>query len=108
MIVVEGHSDDIVFVEGDITEEFDASPALYSDDPAGGLLGFSDGTLLRVTFTAGVWRITPIMRGPALIKVEQADESAEEGTDRAELSGGVWVLFGHLHAMVPLINRTMA
>ena len=59
MIRIYGASDDLIEVEGDISEEFP-----YYDEPA--LLAFSDGTILRVRYDdLGIWRITPLFKGRA-------------------------------------------
>lgn len=59
MIRVYGASDDLVEVEGDITEEFP-----HYGEPV--LLAFSEGTILRVVFDRdGIWRITPVFKGKA-------------------------------------------
>lgn len=99
MINICGYSDDLIGVGGDISEEFtylgeDGHP--NSGD--GDLLAFSDGTLLRITFTrSGVWRIVPIVRGAGYLTIEQAPEG-DDGTDTATLDGAVWVVHGVSHA----------
>ncbi len=96
MITVYGSSDDLIEVEGAIREEF---TYLDGDGRDGDLLAFSDGTVLRIHYTAhGVWRITPIVRGRAHIDVAQADEGGGY-TDRVTLSGDLgcsnpWVVHG--------------
>ncbi|WP_328344610.1 hypothetical protein [Micromonospora sp. NBC_00421] len=93
-ITVYGASDDIIEVDGDISAEFPYRNA----EPA--TLGFSDGTLLRITYTnAGIWRISPIVRGAADLTIEQAPENDDSNySDRATLSGAVWVVHGIDHA----------
>jgi hypothetical protein len=90
-ITVYGASDDTIEVDGDICEEF-----TYHDDDKGDLLAFSDGTLLRIRFdNAGVWRITPVIRGSATTTIEQAPEDDEVNySDRATVSYAVWVVHG--------------
>lgn len=75
MIRIYGASDDLIEVEGDISEEFNH----YSDDPA--LLGFSDGTMLRVTYdNDGIWRFTPVLTGRArLVHVIQTLDDPDDG-----------------------------
>jgi hypothetical protein len=96
MLEITGHSDDLIEVDGDINEEFS-----YGNDEDGDLLGFSDGTLLRIKFDAdgtGNWRITPVARGAATLTIEQAE--GEDGTDKATLDGDVrWVLHGGRYLM---------
>lgn len=89
MIRIYGASDDLIEVDGGLREEFG-----YSQRDIGDLLGFSDGTLLRIRFDEeGTWRITRLRSGSAAFALEQADE--DEGTDRATLDGDVrWVVHG--------------
>ena len=65
MIRIYGASDDLIEVEGDISEEF--NPVYYGDeDEHADILAFSDGTLLRVKFDRdSIWRITPVVVGKA-------------------------------------------
>lgn len=94
-ITVFGYSDDLIEVDGDIRDEF----PIKDDTPDGGdLLAFSDGTLLRITYTKdGIWRITPLVRGSAELGIEQAPDNGGY-SDRATLSGAVWVVHGIGHA----------
>jgi len=59
MIAVYGYSDDLVEVEGCLTAEF----GCYDE----GLqyLAFSDGTVLSVDYSNGLWRINRIVKGEA-------------------------------------------
>ena len=62
-ITVYGASDDLIEIEGDISEEFNYP---YNADDKGVLLAFSDGTLARIKYdSGGMWRITPHARGTA-------------------------------------------
>jgi hypothetical protein len=92
MITVQGHSDDLIEVDGDITEEFYAAEPGKSPD----LLAFSDGTVLAVNYTAdGIWRITPLTRGTVRLTVEQAVVGDPCYSDVATLDGLVrWVVLG--------------
>ncbi|WP_326564540.1 hypothetical protein [Micromonospora peucetia] len=93
MITIYGASDDLIEIDGDISEEF----TLHNDAPeVGDLLAISDGTILRIAFTPhGIWRIMPLVRGPGLLTIEQAAEGEESNySDRATLSGAVWVVQG--------------
>lgn len=94
-ITVYGASDDLIEIDGDLNEEF---PHRNAEDA---ILGFSDGTLLRIGYTPnGVWRISPIVRGSADLTIEQAPEDDESNySDRATLSGAVWVVHGIGHAL---------
>lgn len=91
-ITVYGASDDLIEVEGDIREEFNAL-----DESDGDILAFSDGTILRVVYTNdGIWRITPLKRGSGELTVTQAVKGDEDNySDRAVLDSAVeWVVFG--------------
>lgn len=96
MIKIFGASDDLIEVEGDIEEEF--SPAHGKKEYS--YLGFSDGTILRVMYTEpGVWRITPEVRGSAVLEIQQCSMDDEENySDVATLSHGTWVMFGAYYA----------
>lgn len=59
-VYVYGASDDLIEIDGDLSEEFSYTPRTYSHhDPKPYYLGFSDGTLLKVTYD-GDWNIQPI------------------------------------------------
>jgi hypothetical protein len=86
---VYGASDDLIEIEGDISEEFN-----LVDDDKGDLLAFSDGTVLRIAYTnPGIWRITPVVRGTATLSIDAAMEDDDVNyTDKATLDGDVvWV-----------------
>jgi hypothetical protein len=88
-ITVYGASDDLIEVDGDISEEF-----TYRDDNDDNLLAFSDGTILRIRFdAAGVWRITKVAGGP--VDIFQASEGDDSNySDRATIRGADWVVHG--------------
>lgn len=101
MLTIYGASDDVIEVDGDISEEFTyLGKRHHPNSGDGDLLAFSDGTVLRVTFTAsGVWRIAPVVRGSADLVIDQAPEGDDSNySDRATLSGAVWVVHGVDHA----------
>lgn len=87
-IVVYGASDDLLEIEGDISEEF----GCY--DIEAGVLACSDGTLLGVQYD-GCWRITTRMAGSAHLAHTPADgENTQNYSDRVELVGDIrWVVF---------------
>jgi hypothetical protein len=90
-----GASDDLIEVEGRVTEEF----SYRERDPS--FVAFSDGTVIRIEYTdAGVWRITPVRRGRGTLHIEQAPEDDDTNySDRAVLTGDVdWVVYGHAFA----------
>jgi hypothetical protein len=89
-LTLTGASDDLIEVDGDFDAEFTA--------PARGpaLMAFSDGTVLRVEFTHGVWRIRPVKTGRGAVIIEQAPEDDEDNySDKAKLAGPIeWVVLG--------------
>lgn len=89
-------------VEGCLEAEFIMNdPWLDHEPPIGDLVGFSDGTLLRIAFDKRVdaWRISPIARGPALLGIEQLSEDEKvRCSDRAYLSAVDWLVHGIDHA----------
>ena len=91
MITIYGASDDLVEVEGDIREEFNPE----GDGPD--YLAFSDGTVLSIRYDHdGIWRISPVHRGGAVLNITQAVvDDPDEYSDRATLEGEIaWVIFG--------------
>ncbi len=96
-IMISGASDDLIEIDGAIQDEFPIRGPV-----AEALVGVSDGTLLRVAFgLAGVWRITPVVRGRAELTIEQCPEFDEAfRTDVATLSGERidWVVCGNAYA----------
>ncbi len=96
-VTVYGASDDLVEVEGDIREEFNALGNLdQEDDGGGGYLAFDDGNVLKIVYTAdGVWRITPVALGKGEVTIKQAVSSDDDYSDRATIDGQLrWVSFG--------------
>lgn len=92
-LTIRGASDDLIELDGDISEEFGAS---YNNDQ-GDLLALSDGTVLRIVYSnSGVWRITPVARGTAELTIDQAPEGDDDRyTDIATLTGDIrWVVRG--------------
>jgi len=89
MIVVYGASDDCIEIDGDVREEFVCPRDADGNDTA--LLAFSDGTVLRITYTlTGVWRIVPVQHGGAFMVVEQAPENCDDNySDRVTLDTGI-------------------
>jgi hypothetical protein len=87
---VTGASDDLIEIEGQISEEFSAY-GTDEDEPK--FLGFSDGTLLRVTYD-GLWRFSLVSRGSAdYSKVDGCED--EDTNDVVTLKGDIrWVCYG--------------
>jgi hypothetical protein len=90
VITVHGASDDLIEIDGDIVEEFGAY------NPPDSLIAFSDGTVLRVVYSAaGIWRITPVATGSAKLTIDQVSEAEPGDSDLATLAGDVsWVVRG--------------
>ena len=99
MITIYGASDDLIEIEGDITEEFN----WYSDNvEERRYLAFSDGTLLRVFYDEdGIWRFNKVIDGLAHFEKVEGD-AIKDTPDRVTLSGYVirWVVFGEQFASV--------
>jgi hypothetical protein len=91
MITINGCSDDIIEIGGDIDDELYAVNA----DSDGDILAFSDGTVLRITYD-GVWRISPIVDTHAVVSVVQCPEDDERNySDVATLRSPIsWVVLG--------------
>lgn len=102
-VTVYGASDDLVEVDGAISEEFNAASGEE------GLLAFSDGTVLRYRYS-GVWRFTPVSRGTARVEIVQCPEDDDRNySDRVTLSGEVrWVLHGRDIAARPKRDTDLA
>lgn len=90
-----GASDDLIEIEGDISEEF---PAYNLHEDA--VIGASNGVLLRVRYDDdGVWRLTPIHGADRVtITVAPVDDD-DNYSDRAVITDPVgWVVLGTQHA----------
>lgn len=88
-IKVRGHSDDIICIEGDLTEEF------YPEHDKPGYLCFSDGTVLSVAYTDGFWRIHFRAHGSADYEKVEATDPDDDYSDHVTLTGTLeWVVFG--------------
>lgn len=86
-----GASDDLVELEGDLSEEFSGG-----EKPC--LLIFSDGTVLTIKYGKehlAVWTITLIEQGDLFGRIEYcSDEDAERYSDIAHFKDGLgWVYF---------------
>jgi hypothetical protein len=88
MITIYGASDDLIEVEGDLTEEF----GHYQE--ASALLACSDGTLLRIASDReGVWRLTRIAAGTATFTLTPGTDDRQH-SDRVTLDGDVrWIVY---------------
>lgn len=93
-VTLRGASDDLIELDGAIVEEFNH----YNDERhEGALVAFSDGTVLRITFTqSGIWRISLVTSGAASLSVVPAPEDDDGNyTDIATLTGDIrWAVHG--------------
>jgi len=92
-IKVYGHSDDLIEIEGDISEEF--SWCKDDDEPA--YIGFSDGTVLRIIYDeTGLWKIVVINEGDATIvkEFEATDSDSDSYSDIVVVKNAIldWVM----------------
>ena len=87
MLTVTGYSDDLIEIEGDITEEIDVP---YNDQ--NGYIAFSDGTLLKVVYD-GLWRFFIVNQGPLFDhKVDGIEE--DDTFDIVHFKTGIkWLLY---------------
>ena len=96
-LTIYGCSDDLIEIEGDITEELNPGSEVEDD---GTILAISDGTLLRVKYD-GIWRITTITKGASVLSKEEAPEDDDDNySDRVTLEGPQfnWVALGSSYA----------
>ena len=98
-ITIYGASDDLIEVEGDLEEEFQA----YDTDGECHYMGLSDGTLLRVIYD-GVWHINVLKHGEAKVDIVPADgEDDDNYSDHAMLEGDfTWIVCGKEAAQKPV------
>lgn len=91
MLRIYGASDDLIEIEGDLTEEF--SPPGNEEDPS--YLAFSDGTVLSIAYTGGFWRINRVAVGGATYTKTEGMDEDDDYSDVAVLDGPItWVVFG--------------
>jgi hypothetical protein len=93
-ISVYGASDDLLEVEGDITDEFNPSWRRYDDDKEPSYLIVSDGSVLAIRYDEnGIWRITRIISGTATMEKKDGD-IVKDTNDIVTLTGDIkWVMF---------------
>ena len=95
-VTIYGSSDDLIELEGGISEEF-TYPLNHGSDCDGVLLAFGDGTLLRMIYDEdGVWRITVLIKGTASLSKTEGEVGADDNyTDRLTLVGDLrWAVVG--------------
>ena len=96
-IDVTGASDDLIEIDGDISEEISA----YDADEKMYYIGFSDGTLLSVKYDDdGIWRINVKQKGEAQVTKTPAEER-DDDSDEVNLSGVEikWFVCGQEHSL---------
>lgn len=96
-VTIHGASDDLIEVDGDLSEEFNGN--LDRDEHA--YLAFSDGTLLSMTYDAGgMWRINRVAQGSASYTKREATDPSDDYSDRVTLEGEAltWVVCGREQA----------
>lgn len=88
MIKVYGASDDLIEIEGEISEEF------YADEKS--YLAFSDGTLVSVDYDQdGIWRFNVLEKGMAIYNKSLPNLEKDEYTEVLTLQGNIrWVVYG--------------
>ena len=86
-----GASDDLVELEGDLTEEFK-----YYDDEKPLYLAFSDGTVLSAMYGEdGIWTLLRVKEGSAKHEHIEATYPYDDYTDRVTLTGDLrWCVAG--------------
>lgn len=88
-VTICGASDDLIEIDGDLTDEFNPS----NDDPS--YLAFSDGTVLRVQYD-GFWRVVRLRTGTAGFEKHEGTDMDTDYTDKVTLTGDLlWVVFGN-------------
>jgi hypothetical protein len=100
MIKIYGASDDLIEIEGDIREEFEAYKYDKEEKPA--ILAVSDGTLLKMWYDDdGIWRISRLVAGTAVF--EKIEGDVEKDTpDIVTLTAETpikWVVVGEQRAV---------
>jgi len=76
-IKISGHSDDVVCVEGDVTDEF------YPSEDQPFFVGVSDGTLLRISYD-GMWNIRVLITGSDDTKITY-EPATDEDTNYSDI-----------------------
>lgn len=102
-ITVYGASDDLIEIEGDITEEF----YVYGVPESESVLAFSNGVVLRAFYTeSGIWRISTITKpsGIDIAKIEAPEDDDDNYSDRVTVPGSIkWVVKGDGDAFIKAV-----
>jgi hypothetical protein len=101
-LIVSGHSDDIIFVEGDLNDEFFPGKLMLEDSKCECLhMAFSDGTLLKFCYDEdGIWRFTVQFQG--ILFVERIEGRIDINTnDIVVFNPGIkWCILGSMGAKI--------
>jgi hypothetical protein len=91
-ITITGYSDDLIEIDGDISEEW---PAPREVDEKGAYISISDGTLLKARYDDnGIWRFDRLVRGSCLFHKTDGDVEADT-FDVITLEGEIrWISLG--------------
>lgn len=91
-VTIYGSSDDLIEVEGDVREEFNALSYGCSGD--GGYIATSSGVLVRIDYSeSGVWRIAPVSGEASVVQAPEDDE--DNYSDVCTIEGDIkWVVLG--------------
>lgn len=101
-VTIYGALDDLIEIDGDITEEF----AAYSNDDEPHYLAASNGVLLRIQYVDegddGIWRITPLA-GADKVRIWQCPvDDYGHYSDIATIDDPLtWVTLANDHARPP-------
>jgi hypothetical protein len=91
-----GASDDLIVIEGDISDEFNPRQADMDDDQL--VIAISDGTVVGVRYDSnGIWRLTLICRGTSEYSIDQNpldDEDRYSDVVTLKNSEFNWVIMG--------------
>lgn len=96
-VTIYGSSDDLIELEGGLSEKFYALRFGHDDAKEGGILAFSDGTVLEINYgTEGVWRINKLASGSAFYeKDEDPGDDENRYSDIVTLTGEIaWCVHG--------------
>lgn len=97
MLTISGHSDDLIELDGDISEEFYIPAGARSRGEGKSYLAFSNGTVITIEYTdEGVWRIHPIVNPNNNLQIVQCPGDCDDDnySDVATLEGVSWVVKG--------------
>lgn len=108
-VTVYGASDDLIEIEGDISEEFTYG---LRHESSGAILAFSDGTVIRIHYglaDEAMWRIIPVRHGrlgptdePVGWSLRHATDEESNYSDVLTLNADIeWVVLGDNYVAAP-------